>query len=424
MREPGQVEAAALEARLESNVPRGPSWVAHGIAQGYAGLALLWGQLDRCFPGEGWDEVAHEHLEIAAHGASLQPYLAPSAFGGLSGLAFAAQQLSRDGERYTRLRSTLDDGLLKRLGPWVGQVGQAQHGVPVSAFDVISGVSGVGLYVLCRPESAAMRGAVTEVTRVLVALSGETDGLPRWHSPGHLLSADDHMKRQFPQGNLNCGLAHGIPGPLGMLALARMAGVECDGLDEAIERIADWLLAHRCDDPWGINWPTAVGLSSDSGGQLCASASDASPTGPSHAAWCYGSPGIARALYLAGRALDIAQYCDIAVEAIEAVLRRPIAARRIPSPTFCHGVSGLLQVVLRFAHDVESPKLTEAAATLTHELLELHEPESLLGFRSVELYGKRVDQPGLLDGAPGAALALLAASTDVEPTWDRLFLLS
>jgi hypothetical protein len=35
-----------------------------------------------------------------------------------------------------------------------------------------------------------------------------------------------------------------------------------------------------------------------------------------------------------------------------------------------------------------------------------------------------VDQPGLLDGAPGVILALLAASTDVEPIWDRLFLLS
>jgi hypothetical protein len=35
-----------------------------------------------------------------------------------------------------------------------------------------------------------------------------------------------------------------------------------------------------------------------------------------------------------------------------------------------------------------------------------------------------VDRPGLLDGAPGAALVLLAAATDVEPAWDRVFLLS
>ena len=35
-----------------------------------------------------------------------------------------------------------------------------------------------------------------------------------------------------------------------------------------------------------------------------------------------------------------------------------------------------------------------------------------------------IDQPGLLEGSPGIALVLLAAATSVEPTWDRLFLLS
>jgi lantibiotic biosynthesis protein len=423
IRRPEQVEAAVLEAKLQSNVPKPTPWVAHGVAQGYGGTALLWGQLDRCFPDDGWDEVGHEHLEIAAHSAALQQHLTPSIFGGLAGLAFAANHLSRSGERYTRLSATLEEGLLQRLDPWMEQFLRAEHGVPVSVFDVISGLSGVGLYLLSRPQSTRMRAAVTKVARYLVGLSAETGGLPRWHSPGHLLGADDHMKRQFPDGNLNCGLAHGIPGPLGMLALTRMAGVDCEGIDAAIERIAEWLLAHRCDDQWGVNWPTAVGLVSGGDGALHVSSVDTT-TGPSHAAWCYGSPGIARALYLAGKALSRKQYCDLAVEAIEAVLRRPIPARRISSPTFCHGVAGLLQVVLRFANDVDSATLREGAATLTRELLELHEPESLLGFRSVELYGKRVDQPGLLDGAPGVALTLLAACTDIEPTWDRLFVLS
>jgi hypothetical protein len=42
----------------------------------------------------------------------------------------------------------------------------------------------------------------------------------------------------------------------------------------------------------------------------------------------------------------------------------------------------------------------------------------------MEAGGRRVDNPGLLDGAPGVALALLAACCPAEPTWDRLFLLS
>ncbi len=50
--------------------------------------------------------------------------------------------------------------------------------------------------------------------------------------------------------------------------------------------------------------------------------------------------------------------------------------------------------------------------------------ESLLGFRHLETRDNHMDQPGLLEGAPGVALALLASATSAEPTWDRLFLLS
>jgi len=79
---------------------------------------------------------------------------------------------------------------------------------------------------------------------------------------------------------------------------------------------------------------------------------------------------------------------------------------------------------MRFANDSGASTIRAAAAALTGQLLTLYEPASLLGFRSVALGGKRVDQPGLLDGAPGVALVLLAAARDVEPGWDRIFLLS
>jgi len=121
---------------------------------------------------------------------------------------------------------------------------------------------------------------------------------------------------------------------------------------------------------------------------------------------------------------DRVEWRDLAVEAMESVYRRPIAARQIDSPTFCHGVAGLLQITLRFANDTRLPVFAEAAAGLTEGLLSAYEPESLLGYRNWEPGGTRVDQPGLLDGAPGVLLVLLAASSKVEPSWDRAFLLS
>jgi hypothetical protein len=67
---------------------------------------------------------------------------------------------------------------------------------------------------------------------------------------------------------------------------------------------------------------------------------------------------------------------------------------------------------------------SDEIGALVQQLLDSYQPESLLGFRHLETRDNQMDQPGLLEGAPGVALALLASATSAEPTWDRLFLLS
>jgi len=204
------------------------------------------------------------------------------------------------------------------------------------------------------------------------------------------------------------------------LALAKLNSVEVDGLTQAISRLADWLSEHRTDDSWGVNWSSVVSVQWGADG----SPSIDPERLPTHAAWCYGSPGVARALWLAGRALDRGDYGDLAIKTMENVVTKPADFRFLKSPTFCHGVAGLLQITLRFAADTRLPVFRKAAGELAAELIRAYEPDSILGYRSVETGACRVDNPGLLDGAPGVALVLLAASCNASPTWDRLFLLS
>jgi hypothetical protein len=302
----------------------------------------------------------------------------------------------------------------------------AGHGIGVSSFDVISGLAGVGRYLLLRHGERAHRGALEAVLRVLVAISEEQDGIPHWFTPAHFI-ADEPTRRMYPHGNLNCGLAHGIPGPLALLSLAAAAGVSVAGQETAIRRVVEWLCAFRVHDAWGVNWPTSVPLEPTGAPRppvTLDAADQAAAYRPSRAAWCYGSPGVARALWLAGQALAEPAWQEIAVAAMEAVYRRPVSARHIDAPTFCHGVAGMQQITLRFAHDTGQPLFVDAARTLHRQLLDAYEPTSLLGYRNLEPGGSRIDQPGLLDGASGVVLVLLAASTPVEPVWDRLFLLS
>ena len=414
-RERERLLAANRAALQQTRYPRTIYWEPYGMAQGDAGVALFCSYLDACFPSEKWDVVGHDYLSLAVQAAQAAGTPPLGLFGGLAGLSFAAHSLSRNGSRYQRLLDALDASLSGRaLAEARKLVGR--HGMAVSEFDLISGLAGVGAYLLCRGASLATDPALRAILEGLVALTETSGGVPHWYTPSELL-ADESMVSVYPAGNLNCGLAHGIPGPLAFMALALESGAEVDGLEAAVQRTADWLARHHTADAFGLNWPTAVPFSTD--GAVAADSLDSS-----RAAWCYGTPGVARALWLAGRTLGDENLGRLAIDGMAAVYRRPVPERRIDSPTFCHGVAGLLQVTVRFAQDTGLALFNDAAQSLCEQLLSSYDPDRPLGFASIEPQGNLVDQPGLLDGAGGVVLALLAAATDVPPTWDRLFLLS
>jgi hypothetical protein len=420
-----RVETAAKELRRQTRFPQAVHWWPHSIAQGYAGLAVSWSYFDSCFPGEGWDAVAHEHLTLAVRGAENSAKLPLGIFSGMSGVAFAGSQLSRGGTRYGRLMDKLDGEIVPRASTLAEKL-PTEQGMNVGTFDLIAGLSGVGAYLLCRTHQVAACDCLHSLTAALVQMALSGGEVPSWYTPCDRLG-DEKTKDFYPNGNLNLGLAHGIPGPLAFLSLAHRAGVPEPGLPDAIAHLADWICSHRLDDPWGVNWPTAVPLvqnGSSNSPRLSVGESASAPGGPSRTAWCYGSPGIARALWLAGEALNKDEYRQVAASAMEAVFRRPIAVRQIDSPTFCHGVSGLLAIALRFANEMGGEMFSDEIASMVRQILDTYQPESLLGFKNIEVPGNEIDQPGLLDGAAGVALVLLAASTSVEPVWDRLFLLS
>ncbi|MGZ4434399.1 MAG: lanthionine synthetase C family protein, partial [Trebonia sp.] len=249
----------------------------------------------------------------------------------------------------------------------------------------------------------------------------------RWHTPARLSS--ESLLEAYPGGHHNCGLAHGVPGPLALLSIAMIEAVpeELGGLVDgpriraAIAVTAHWLADHRTADAWGPTWPNAVPLAD--AGDRAAPAGGYQGSGSSRATWCYGSPGVARALWLAGSATEDDELRALALTAMRAALARPAEVRGITSPTLCHGTAGLLQIAHRFAEDTGLPDLAEARDALLGELVAAYDPEAILGYRNVEPSGARVDQPGLLEGAAGVALTLLSAG-GASSAWDRALLLA
>ena len=417
MSDPSVVERAVASAQAATAEQAYIYWQPYSIAQGDAGVALMFGVFDACFPDQGWDQAAHRWIERASRGAEAAVGLPAGLFEGLSGLAFAAAYLSRGGRRYRKLVDHLHDCVIEKakvaiveLDRWV-----RNGGAPFTAWDAIAGITGIGAYFLSRGDHASL----SPIANRLIALTEQSAVVPSWRTPPEF--SGDWMRSTCPDGHLNCGLAHGIPGPLALLSLAQLHGFEATGLNEAIDRIAIWLSDHCIQDTWGVNWPSVVPLARYKGDLVEDNCGELAGT---HAGWCYGSPGVARALWLAGNARASEAYKSLALDAMRAVKLRPQHARQLTSPALCHGVAGLLCITRRFEQETGDESFGNFGRTMLADLEKMYEPETLLGFRTSGPDGCRIDQAGLLDGAPGVALALLAASTHHPPTWDRLFLLS
>jgi len=386
-----------------------------GLARGYAGLALACGHFDRCFPRECWDEPAHDHLERSIRIIEVQKSSTLGLFGGLCGVAFTAQYLNHR-KRYTQLIRSLDALIYKTI-PEVLEEYAYDKSHASSEFDLVSGLTGIGVYLLMRKQNENSRTLLKTVLRVLIDQTNLGNFPLGWHTSPESVEGRS-LRQMFPDGCVNLGLAHGIPGPLALMAISKQNGVTPRGMNAAMQRLGDWLISCQCSDEWGINWPVAVPVSRSplSPHQNCR-------TTPSRGAWCYGAPGIARTLWLLGRAMCCSTYCDCSLAALKAVYSRPYRARQLNSPMFCHGLAGVLQITVRTARDAGLQTLKDSVLELTNRILHAYDRTSVYGFRS-EGHGPAADDPSVLEGVAGTALALMSAAVPIEPTWDRLFLIS
>ena len=80
----------------------------------------------------------------------------------------------------------------------------------VSEFDLIVGLSGVAAYLLQRGYQPPMDVALQAILDSLVALTEETEGIPHWYTPYHLL-AGEGMAEHYPKGISTVGLRMAFP---------------------------------------------------------------------------------------------------------------------------------------------------------------------------------------------------------------------
>lgn len=233
----------------------------------------------------------------------------------------------------------------------------------------------------------------------LVQLTEPIEGLPGWWT----LSSAQRGAAAPPGGHGNNGMAHGIAGPLTLLALTTRAGLTVPGQLEAIGRICAWLddwQQEHDDAPW---WPETITFAE-------LQHSRTTQPGPRRPSWCYGTPGLARAQQLAALATGDTVRQATAESALTGCLNDPNQLRRITDRSLCHGTAGLLMTVAAFAADAAVP----------HRSSILRVTDLLLARPAVTS-----TPPGFLTGYAGHGLALETLANAAAPAtaWDACLLL-
>lgn len=387
------------------------------LAYGPPGIALL--HIERAANGLGPWQRAHDWLAAASHG----PLTSGTDSHPFYGMPAVAQAIACAADRlpgsYQRALDTMDRQIeidvRRRLGAAHRRIdaGCLPH---LAEFDTIRGLTGYGALLLRRnSDSPTMRAVLDYCVRLTEPIRQGGEDLPGWWTATGPSGRPDE---RFPGGHANTGMAHGIGGVLALLALAARKGTVTDGQREALRSVLAWLGRWQEEDR-GPTWPYWITRSELRTGRRA-------PSRPRRPSWCYGTAGLARAQQLAALATGDTDRRITAENALIAALTDPDQLRATTDTGLCHGFAGLAHIAVRTAEDAHPSTVGQLRDVI---------PRLLAGIRPMDTDFERTASafvstagagPGLLDGASGTALALLAADTAVPPrsAWDSCLLIA
>jgi hypothetical protein len=384
------------------------------LADGLAGTALLHACLSHVDPvfaaaaDRHWAAAARHERRHRAQSAGVFTTAGGLATSLIIGAAYLPDPAAR--QEHLAQATTWLSQRARRIADDLAQRHRA--GAPYTHradYDTINGLAGIGRVLLAAVTGHQPAGE----PGLLAALQALTTMIttPHGSRPGWWLPAALHPSPELtdPSGSAVTGMAHGIAGPLAVLATASARGWTVPGQDDATRYASQWLLDWRADGTY--RWPTSI-----SGTELDAGAAQLSGR---QDAWCYGTPGISAALAHAGRVLGDDTLTRLSDSALASLSSRSAHSCDTGGPTLCHGHAGVLQC----AAD-RHPGLADAAANAVSAAVDLGRPFAIPNSDN----GTLTNDPGFLTGAAGAALSLADHGGLLGPAvpdrWDSILLLS
>ncbi|GIF69320.1 hypothetical protein Ais01nite_73550 [Asanoa ishikariensis] len=374
--------------------PRSRRWHAQSLSKGAAGVAILHGV--RAQTGHGEWEPVHEWLRRA----TADPLNNAGGAGLWFGVPAVAHALTTaTPHAHPRNLGLLDRAvadLVRRQLDAAAARFQERARPSLGEFDLVRGLTGLGSHLLRRnPDGLLLRRVLAYLVRLTEPVAAHDEAGPT--APGWWAADPLVRGTVVPGGHANLGMAHGIAGPLALLALAARQNITVPGHADAIGRICTWLDTWRQNGPTGPWWPERLTAAEFHAGQPTA-------TEPNRPSWCYGTPGLARAQQLAAIALADPGRRQSAEDALARCLADPAQLGRIIDPSLCHGWAGLAATTWYAAADARSTSLATALPPIVRQLIQ--HADSTAPARS-----------GLIEGHAGAAITLHTIATRTDIRW-------
>ncbi|WP_109507103.1 lanthionine synthetase C family protein [Nocardioides speluncae] len=400
---------------VPGNASRAPGW-RQSLAHGIPGIALL--HVELAATGRRPWQRAHDWITASARGgltsgADSHPFYGAPAFAHAA--ASAADQLPDSYQRaHDKVAASVAGDVRTRLSAAHRRIDRGRL-VTLAEFDALRGLTGYGTHLLRRhPDSEELRAVLEYLVRLTAPITDGSEVLPGWWTPtGPSGRPDD----RFRGGHANNGIAHGITGVLSLLSSATLRAQVVDGQVDAMKTICAWLDRWRAGTASDPAWPYLLTRS-----ELRRGRRRTSP--PLRPSWCYGTAGTGRAQQLAGLALGDTRRQHAAETAVIEALTDPAQLAAVTDRSLCHGYAGLAYVATRMADDA-GPATAHRLRQLLPTLLDaVAPPDSDHQTITATLIADPQAGPGLLDGAAGIALCVLAASRGANPRsgWDTCLL--
>ena len=376
---------------------------AADLASGKAGLAILFAYL-HLHSGHPRHREISERLLHEALGDIASTAFSARFFFGWTGVAWTAAHLD------SLPTWNVDEGTVGEVVRIVERL--VRQSSWANQQDLVSGLAGIGVYALERMPRPAAAAGLAAVISQLGACGVTDEGEDCWLAAP--VQTRDDVVLPDADDSLEQGLAHGIPGMIALLAEAHAAGVaEARPLLEkavnwSLERIpplgtSDLFMHARSHAGTNGHWPRQ--------------------------SWCDGAPGMAAALMVAAHRTGYRPWRDSAIDLAVRAADTPLDQCLIADHSLCQGAAGVAHLYNRMYQATGHEGLREGARTWFRRLLDMRHDTSGVGGFLAYLPRRSHGDPwvadaGLMTGAAGAALAMLAATSDVEPNWDRMMLVS